>query len=270
MASRPKLSLLAPVQAVGLVNKQHAAQGASDHLLGQGGGVAHVPAHQIRPAHLHQLAAPQRAHRFQILAYQPGNGGFAGARVAGKDHVHGQAARGQALGLAAALHPHMVGQPPHIGLDLVQAHDFIQFRLHPGQRPGGFVHLGQQGPGLVGAKGRQQLPLLHRQHYRQPGLRLPLQQVLAHRLVHPVAESHDRLRAPGRVGHTGRQVPHLFGHGQGHPQPLFGPAHRPVQLARRQHPQALRGKGGGGAHVPPGRRQRARRTARPSRPGLYG
>ena len=101
---QPKAVLLAAVQAVRLVNEQNAPQCTLDDAVGQRGGVAGVAAHKVGAGHLHQLPAPQRADGLEVLCHQPGNGGLAGAGVAGKDHVHGQACGLEARRCAALLH----------------------------------------------------------------------------------------------------------------------------------------------------------------------
>ena len=101
---QPKAVLLAAVQAVCLVNEQNAAQSTLDDAVGQRGGVTGVAPHKVGAGHLHQLPAPQRADGLEVLCHQPGNGGLAGAGVAGKDHVHGQACGLEARRCAALLH----------------------------------------------------------------------------------------------------------------------------------------------------------------------
>ncbi len=76
------------VQAVCFVNEQYAAQGALDHAVGQGGGVAGVAAYQIRPAHLQPLRAAQGPVGLQavfaqrtedpVAALSQGTGAFVG------------------------------------------------------------------------------------------------------------------------------------------------------------------------------------------------
>ena len=44
-------------------------QGRLNDLLGQGRGVAHIAAHQVRAAHLHQLPAGERPDGLEVLAH---------------------------------------------------------------------------------------------------------------------------------------------------------------------------------------------------------
>ena len=64
--------LLAPVEAVCLVDEKDAAQSALDDAVGQGGGVAGVAAHEVSPAHLHQLPALEGADGLEVLCHEPG------------------------------------------------------------------------------------------------------------------------------------------------------------------------------------------------------
>ena len=66
--------------------------------------MAGVAAHKVGAGHFHQLTALQRADGLEVLCHQPGNGGLAGAGVAGKDHVHGQACGLEARRRAALLY----------------------------------------------------------------------------------------------------------------------------------------------------------------------
>ena len=141
--------VLAPAQGVGLVDEQHASQGGLHSLLGEGRGVAHVLAHQIRPGDLHQLAAPQHSNGLQIPGDDPGHGGFAGARVPGEDHVHGRGVGLQALLLAHLLDLEVVLQGEDVVLHRLQPHNLGQLLLH--FRQGLVAHrlLGFQGQGLA-------------------------------------------------------------------------------------------------------------------------
>ena len=118
--------LLAAVEAVGFVNEEDAAEGALDDAVGQRGGVAGVAPHKVGAGHLHQLPAPQRADGLEVLCHQPGNGGLAGARVAGEDHVHGKAGGLEACRRAALLHLQVIRQTEHILLDRGKPHQRIQ------------------------------------------------------------------------------------------------------------------------------------------------
>ena len=122
---QPKAVLAAAVQAVCFINEQHAAQSALDHLVGQRGRVADIAAHQVGTGHFHQLAAAQCADGFQILGQNAGNRGFAGAGVAGKNHVHVHIGNFQALGLALLLGLHVLGNATHKILYFVKAHNGI-------------------------------------------------------------------------------------------------------------------------------------------------
>ena len=89
--------------------------------------MAGVAAHKVGAGHFHQLAALQRADGLEVLCHQPGNGGLAGARVAGEDHVHGKAGGLEACRRAALLHLQVIRQTEHILLDRPKAHKAVEF-----------------------------------------------------------------------------------------------------------------------------------------------
>ena len=109
--------LLAAVEAVGLVDKEDAAEGALNDAVGQRCGVAGVAAHEVAAAHFHQLPALERPDGLEVLGHQPGDGGLAGAGVAGEDHVHRKAGCFHARSGAALLDLQIVGQTEHVFLD---------------------------------------------------------------------------------------------------------------------------------------------------------
>lgn len=89
--------------------------------------MAGVAAHKVGAGHFHQLAALQRADGLEVLCHQPGNGGLAGTRVAGEDHVHGKAGGLEACRRAALLHLQVIRQTEHILLDRSKAHKAVEF-----------------------------------------------------------------------------------------------------------------------------------------------
>ena len=118
--------LLAPVEAVGLVDEKDAAQRALDDAVGQGGGVAGVAAHQVSPAHLHQLPALEGADGLEVLCHEPGDGGLAGAGVAGEDHVHREAGGLEARRRTALLHLNVIGKTEDVFLHWCKTHEVVQ------------------------------------------------------------------------------------------------------------------------------------------------
>ena len=74
-------------EAVRFVDEQHAVERLVDLGVRFGAGLAHVFGHQAGAVGLDEVAFLQNAHRAKDLAEDPGDGRFAGARVAGEDHV---------------------------------------------------------------------------------------------------------------------------------------------------------------------------------------
>ena len=79
--------VLRAVQVVGLVDEQHAAHRALQHFLGLGRGVADVLADEVVARHGHQVSLPHVAEPVQDRRHPHGDGGLAGAGVAGEAHV---------------------------------------------------------------------------------------------------------------------------------------------------------------------------------------
>ena len=100
-------------------------------------------------------------------SHNTGNGGFAGAGIAGKDHVEGQILRGKAVFGAELMDLHQVDEVFHLllhggkadigiqlrhqGLDLFGRGDFFALRLGSG-RTGG-IGFGRGGPFRRGGRG---------------------------------------------------------------------------------------------------------------------
>ena len=118
--------LLAPVEAVGLVDEEDAAQRALDDAVGQGGGVAGVAAHEVSPTHLHQLPALEGADGLEVLCHEPGDGGLAGAGVASEDHVHREAGGLEARRRTALLHLNVIGEAEDVFLHRCKTHEVVQ------------------------------------------------------------------------------------------------------------------------------------------------
>ena len=108
-------------EGVRLVDEQRAAQAGLEHRLGRGGGLADV----TRPRGAERSVSTRWPDRHQPegaqdLAEQPGDGGLAGARIAGEHEVVAGLERRQATFLAQGLDAQERGQPAHVGLDGVQ------------------------------------------------------------------------------------------------------------------------------------------------------
>ena len=153
-------------QGVGLVNKEHAADGLLNDLLSFDGGLAYKAGHQAGAVHLHQLSLGQHSHAAVDLGQHPGHGSFTGAGVAQKDQMerHG---RHREPGLLAQLaHLYQVNEALHVLFHLVQTAQAVQLLQQLFQRGlrlfllGGFLLwrlLGGRlrfGDKLIGLQGR--------------------------------------------------------------------------------------------------------------------
>lgn len=78
------------------------------------------------PAHLHQLPALEGADGLEVLCHEPGDGGLAGAGVAGEDHVHREAGGLEARRRTALLHLNVIGKTEDVFLHRCKAHEVVQ------------------------------------------------------------------------------------------------------------------------------------------------
>ena len=151
--------VLAPVEGVGLVDEQHAAQGGLDGLLGEGRGVAHVLAHQVAPGDFHQLSALQHANSLEVPGDDAGHGGLACTGVAGEYHVHGGGVGLEAPLPAQLLDFEVILQGEDVVLHRLEAHDLGELLPHGGHGgiPCGGIGLSAHPGGKAG------LDVLHQQ-----------------------------------------------------------------------------------------------------------
>ena len=117
------------VQAVGLVDEQHAAECALDHLRRLGGRLSHVARDQTGAVHLHQMTLGKDAQGAVDAGHHARDGGLAGAGIAGKHHVQRHVHGFQAVLLAQLVHRDHVDQVVDLALDAVQADQRVQLRL---------------------------------------------------------------------------------------------------------------------------------------------
>ncbi len=82
-------AILVAIEGIGLVDKQHPADGLADHFGGLHGGLAEVTRHQFRTVHLNQLALAEQADGLVDPGDHAGDRGLAGPRIAGEDQVTG-------------------------------------------------------------------------------------------------------------------------------------------------------------------------------------
>ena len=233
--------------------------------------MAGVAAHQVPPADLDQLAAPQGADGLEVPGHQPGNGGLAGAGIAGKDHVHGKP-----LGLEAG------GGPPLLDLDMIrQTKDVVLHRLEAHQ---GFqlladgVHRAGVGGGQQVEEGRRgpvidaepEGPLPHREGNLSLLEHVFLEAVFAQRPEDPVTAAGQPRRAlgPGALG--GHIVPHLGPCREGQLELTGHPLAQGVELLGRQGRQALGGEVPRPADIPQGRHKPGAEGVRQGLPPLVG
>ena len=122
--------VLGPIEIVGLVDEEHAADGLLEHLLGLGRRVAHILAHQVVARGHHQVALAHIAQVVQDARHAHGDGGLARAGLAGEAHVQGGRLGAQAHGLAQPRHQQQAGdladarldrrQPDQVAVQLVE------------------------------------------------------------------------------------------------------------------------------------------------------
>ena len=124
-----KAVILAAIERIGFVNKQHAANGTLDDLHGQRSRMTNVFANQVAPADLHQLSARKHADRLQILGNQSCDRRFAGTGISGKNHMHGDIADRKSLRFAHFLHLIVLFQRKDVILDLFEAYNLVHFCL---------------------------------------------------------------------------------------------------------------------------------------------
>ena len=214
--------------------------------------MAHIPAHQVGAGDLHQLAAPQRPDGLEVLGQDAGHGGFAGARVAGEDHVAVDFHHRQALGLAALLGLDVAGQFPQPGLDRRQPHDGVQLGLHRLHVPpvaGG--QQCQQVEGFAAAHAGQQTAVFHPQGHRGVGGGggVGFQHILGQGPVDGVGIPAHGGRAAGLAVLGGQLVPHVRPHAQHKAGAPAHPLGQLVELPGRDGLQAFGGEGDGLADV---------------------
>ena len=245
-----KAVLLAAVEAVGFIDKQHTAEGTLDDAVCQRGGVAGVAAHKVGTGHFHQLATLQRADGLEVLCHQPGNGGLAGARVAGEDHVHGKAGGLEACRRAALLHLQVIRQTEHILLDRPKAHKAVEFGAD-------FIYsarvLGrQQGRQLLLGLVVQAEPYALRLCGQGDGagkLCIGLQAVFTQG-AEDLITGFRKARCALFFGAPGCNiVPHIGPCTEGQAKADAHLLGQRIQLLRRQRCKVLGGKGAGGAHI---------------------
>ena len=214
--------------------------------------MAHIAAYQVRTGHFHQLAAAQRADGFQIFRQNAGNRRFAGAGVAGEDHVHIDLGHLQALGLAALLGLHVFGDIPHIIFDFLQTDDAVQLGLHGIHVAA--VLLGQQCQqvnGLAAVHGHAQLSVHRRQHGRRAlgGCRVSIQHILGNGAVDRLAVIAHGLHTAGLAVLGCQQIPYIRAHGQCQPALLAGAFDEEIQLPRGHSRQRIGGERLGAADI---------------------
>jgi len=113
--------VLRPVQVVRLVDEQHPAHRALEHLLGLRRGVAHVLADQVVAGHADQLPLAQVAELAQQLAHVRGHRGLARAGAAGEAHVQARPRRAEPVPAPEPVDQQQRGDLPDAVLDRRQA-----------------------------------------------------------------------------------------------------------------------------------------------------
>ncbi len=109
----PEVVLAAPGEGVRLVDQQHATERRLEHGAGARRGLADVAGDELRAVGLDEVTLRDDAEGAVDLAEQPGDGGLAGARVAGEHEVVAGLDRRQVALGADLLDPQQAGQPAH-------------------------------------------------------------------------------------------------------------------------------------------------------------
>ena len=166
------------------------------------------------------MAALECPDGLEVLCHQPGDGGLAGAGVAGEDHVHRKAGRLHARSGAALLDLQIVGQTEHVFLDWGQTDQLRDLGPDLIQRAGvgGGQQVEQRGRGGVVQAEEQALRCGDQGHGAGERL-VRLQAVFAQ-------SAEDAVAAAGQPGCAllggalgGDVVPHIGPGGEGQAQP---------------------------------------------------
>ena len=145
------------VEVIRLIDEQHAPLGALEHLLGLGGGVPHVLAHQVIARGGDHMTFSQIAEAVEDLRHPLRHGGLAGTRASGEGHVQARRRAGQLQLLACLVHQQQGGDLADACFHRRQA-DQLPIQL--------FEHLSDSGVGV----GRRQINRGdHRSGPRKPG-----------------------------------------------------------------------------------------------------
>jgi two-component system, NarL family, sensor kinase len=116
--------VLRAVQVVGLVDEQHPAHGALEHVLGLRRGVAHVLADQVVAGHADKLPGSQVSQLFEQFTHACGQRGLPGSRAARKAHMQARPRRRKAVVLPQPVDKQQRGDLPHPVLDRCQPNKF--------------------------------------------------------------------------------------------------------------------------------------------------
>ncbi len=126
-------------EVVGLVDEEDAAHGFLEDLLGLGGGVADVLADEVVAGDGDEVAGADVAEAVQDAGHAGGDGGLAGAGVAGEGHVQRGSRRGQAELAAEAVDEQEGGDLADAALDRGEADQLAIELVEHGAYAGGVV-----------------------------------------------------------------------------------------------------------------------------------
>ena len=113
-------------QRVRLVDQQHTAERAGEHLGHLDRGLADVARDEPGPVGLHQLALCHHLELPVQLGQQPGDGRLARARVAGEDEMAAALGDGQVALSSEPLDLQEVGDQPDLGLHGCQPDERVE------------------------------------------------------------------------------------------------------------------------------------------------
>ena len=128
--------VLGPVEVIRLVDEQHAAHRALQHLLGLGRGVADVLADEVVARHRDEMTLAHVAQAMQDLRHLLRHRGLAGAGIAGEAHVQRRRRSRESQRCPRPGHDQVGGDFADALLDRLQADQFaierIEHVLHVG------------------------------------------------------------------------------------------------------------------------------------------
>ena len=102
------------IEGVCLVDKQHAAHGLFDGLLGLESRLAHIAGHKAAAVHLHQLSLAENAQTAVNAGHHAGHHGLSRAGITGEHHMERHVGSGQVMLPAQFVDLHHVNEAANL------------------------------------------------------------------------------------------------------------------------------------------------------------